>query len=189
MARVHLRRDRKGRFLKRGSAARNDPGPKRRRRRNEPNPRRRRHRRNPALPSPRGIMNLAIGAAGDAAQLLVGEGVTGMVPGLIKQDKTTPLGMTIQAAGGLLLALVLAQVRVPFVNPRLIAASGFVGVGRGLVRKFNVPFLSNALSAYPTMQELAAYPQLEAYPARSQIVDIYGTSLAGDRDYAQLYQQ
>lgn len=180
---ARMRRDSRGRFLSR--ARRNDPGRRRRRRSfsstrsNPPRRHRRRgYRRNP--PMFRGIVGRVVNGVQRAIPLTIGDGLSSMAPPLLKQDKTTYVGMLIKIGAGALLGIVADMVGFRRWSEDLIAGSA-TGVVRGLVTKFNVPVLAGALSEYPQLVEVVPQGRLSAYPqlAGSQGVDIYGTALAG----------
>jgi len=179
---ARMRRDARGRFLPR--ARRNENNPRHRRyARNEPNPpRRRRYRRNPDGITPGGIVARLIGGLQKGAVVVVGDALSSMAPGFLKQDKASPIGMLIQLGAGGVLAMAAEMAGLRRWSELLVAGAG-AGVARRLFVRFNVPFIGPALSEYPDLVELPAADQavLSAYPALagSQSTDIYGTALAG----------
>lgn len=154
MARRKQPRDAKGRFVSRSRARRTTSKRKRSYKRNLP-PRdskgrfvsrgggRRSYRRNP----PKGgdiVATLTQGAL-DAGGILVGKAATRSIPQLLTLPQTGNTGLAVQAAT----AVAVGWAADRFVGPdvgRMILAGGLSAPMESLVVRFNVPWLSTALT-------------------------------------------
>lgn len=143
---AHRRRSHRRRHF-----AMNDPGPKRRRR----------HHRRHFARNPMNIGGLTHGIGGrlteglkGGAGVVLGKAVVRTVPGFLKMDKSSMLGLLVQPIVGIVAAPFIDRFLKGMGKPFLYGA--FASPLESLVVKFNIPIIAPALSSYA--DELAALP-------------------------------
>lgn len=132
---------------------------------NPPRRHRRRHyRRNPFGGGGRGVMGLVTRAAKCGLFVTAGEGLSVIVPGLVKLPTTGYVGYAARIAAGTALA-VFGRRMIGSANAEYLLAGAFSGVYRQLSRQVNIPLFSPALAGYPGPIQLRGY----AAPARRMV--------------------
>lgn len=149
---------------------------KRRTRRRSPARRRRTYRRNqPAM-----VKNLSEGAI-SAFQVLAGKAaartVADQVP--IPGGRDSASGIAIQAVVAVLIGMFGRQLGFGASTAKMLTAGALTAPVETIIVGANVPFLSPALEAYPSVRELSAYPSgrdIAAYlPGQSEDVELSGS--------------
>lgn len=126
--------------------------------------RRRTYRRNQPRAFRGFAEQLTDGAVG-AAQVITGKAVARVVPETLGLAKEGPTGLVTQAAVAVLVGMLGRQFFGAEAG-KMMLIGGLTGPVESILITANIPIISPALSAYPMIPGVAAYPQVgvSAYP-------------------------